>query len=82
MQKEIDALNRQLEIAERSAQNFERSSKGGEDDAVARRVRDLEEDLEEERRINSTRVSESPQFVQMKKMMQSQNQKIRDLRLV
>jgi hypothetical protein len=82
LQREIDSLKRRLETAESSAQNFERAGKGGQDAAAdaSQRVRRLEEELEDERRRNSTRVSETPQFVQMRKMMQSQNSKIRDLR--
>lgn len=81
MQREIDSLKRRLETAERSAQSFELSGKGSQDDA-AMRVRMLEEDLEEEKRNNATRVAETPQFQQMRKMMQSQSKKIRDLRFV
>lgn len=82
LQREIDSLKRRLETAERSAQNFERTGKGSQDDAsnANRKIRELEEDLEEERRNNATRVSETPQFIQMRKMMQSQNTKLRDLR--
>lgn len=79
MQREIDRLVRQLETAEHSVRSYEHSSKGNHDDSASR-IRDLEEDLAEERRNNTARVSETPQFLQMKKLMQSQNQKIRDLR--
>jgi hypothetical protein len=68
-----------LEAAERVAQNYERSGKGNDDDS-ARRIMMLEEELDEQRQSNNTRVSETPQFIQMRKMMQSQNEKIRDLR--
>ena len=82
LQREIDSLHRRLETAERAAQTFERSGKGSQDEAssATRQIRELEEDLEAERRNNATRVSETPQFMQMRKMMQSQNTKIRDLR--
>lgn len=78
----MDSLKRRLETAERSAQNYERTGKDSQDDAsnATRQIRELEEDLEEERRNNATRVSETPQFIQMRKMMQSQNTKLRDLR--
>ena len=78
MQKEIDVLRQRLETAEQSSQGNERYGKGIQDNMM--RIRELEEDLEEERSRNTARVSETPQFIQMRKMMQSQNSKIRDLR--
>jgi leucine zipper transcription factor-like protein 1 len=40
----------------------------------------LEKQLEEAKEENNKRVSETAQFQQMRKMMQSQSNKIRDLR--
>ena len=80
LQAELDNVHRRLETAERAAQSHERSGKGSQDDFSSARIRELEQALQEERRCNDTRVSETPQFMQMRKMMQSQNQKMRDLR--
>jgi chromosome segregation ATPase len=81
LQSEVNSLRRQVEVLEQSSQNYESSIKGGNDN-YQRRIQRLEEDLEEEREVNQKRVAETPQFLQMRKMMQSQNEKIRDLRSV
>lgn len=79
LQTEVNTLRRQLEILEKNNQDFESSAKGGNDN-LQRRVQRLEEELDEEREANQKRVADTPQFLQMKKMMQSQNEKIRELR--
>ena len=48
--------------------------------ASARRVRELEHALAEAQEEGEKRVSETSQFQQMRKLMQSQSTKIRDLR--
>lgn len=79
LQNELSDLRRHLEIAERNNQDFESSVKGG-NDTLQRKIQRLEDELDEERETNQKRVAETPQFLQMKKMMQSQNEKIRELR--
>jgi chromosome segregation ATPase len=79
LQNEVDALRRQLEVVEKNSQANENSAKGGNDN-LQRRIQRLEEELDEEREVNQKRVADTPQFIQMKKMMQTQSQKIRDLR--
>jgi uncharacterized phage infection (PIP) family protein YhgE len=79
LQSEVNTLRRQVEMLEQSSQNYESSIKGGNDN-YQRRIQRLEEELDEEREVNQKRVAETPQFLQMRKMMQSQNEKIRDLR--
>jgi predicted transcriptional regulator len=53
--------------------------KRGESD-MAEKMRKLERQLEEAREENNKRVSDTAQFQQMKKMMQTQSSKIRELR--
>ena len=79
LQREVDDLRRRLDTAERASQSFERSGKGNQDNSITK-IRELEDELDAEKRNNNARISETPQFVQMRKMMQSQNKKIRDLR--
>lgn len=82
LQSEVADLKRRLAQAERSSQDYEIGMKGGNDSnaSLLTRIQRLEEELEEERDHNQKRVADTPQFQQMKKMMNSQNKKMRDLR--
>jgi chromosome segregation ATPase len=82
LQSEVADLKRRLAQAERASQDYEMGMKGGNDSSASllTRVQRLEEELEEERESNQRRVADTPQFQQMKKMMHSQNKKMRDLR--
>lgn len=79
LQSEVDSLRRQLKVLEKNSQESENSAKGGNDNLL-RRIERLEEELDEEREVNQKRVAETPQFLQMKKLMQSQSQKMKELR--
>eukprot|EP00602_Paraphysomonas_sp_CaronLab_P004072 CAMPEP_0185021446 /NCGR_PEP_ID=MMETSP1103-20130426/4130_1 /TAXON_ID=36769 /ORGANISM="Paraphysomonas bandaiensis, Strain Caron Lab Isolate" /LENGTH=264 /DNA_ID=CAMNT_0027552971 /DNA_START=99 /DNA_END=893 /DNA_ORIENTATION=- len=77
LQNEVADLKRRLAAAERGNES---NAKGGADGFLQERIERLEEELSLERESNQKRVADTPQFQQMRKMMQSQNQKIRDLR--
>lgn len=75
LQAEVNLLKHKLAMSERSNAESKR------DDASERAtLRRLEQALEEAKEENSKRVSETSQFQQMRKLMQSQSTKIRDLR--
>ena len=75
LQAEVISLRERLSRAEKSNRNLA-ESKHNEDV----HAKDLERALEEAKEENSKRVAETSQFQQMRKMMQSQSAKIRDLR--
>lgn len=77
LQNELNELRRRLEDMEEGRGG---ESKGGADRSSNSEIQKLRRELEEERELNSRRVSEAPQFVQMKKLMQNQTVKIKDLR--
>ena len=79
LQNEVNELRRKLETVEKNNQEIESSIKGG-NDSLQRKLQRLEDELDEEKEMNQKRVAETPQFLQMKKLMQSQSEKIRDLR--
>jgi hypothetical protein len=57
------------------------ASKRGDDDMKARRIRELQDDLNEAKEDGNKRISDAPQFKQMKQIMQKQSTTIRDLRI-
>jgi predicted nucleic acid-binding Zn-ribbon protein len=75
LQAEVASLRERLIKAEKNNRNLA-ESKHNEDV----QAKDLERALEEAKEENSKRVAETSQFQQMRKMMQSQSAKIRDLR--
>lgn len=80
LQDELEKMRQRLLATERSVTRTE--SKGGSStaDASAPRIRELEQALADAKEQGDKRVSETSQFQQMRAMMQSQNNKIRDLR--
>lgn len=78
LQQEVDGLKRRLENAERARPVAE--TKLADDGANGRQLRQLEMALAEAQEENSKRVSETSQFQQMRRLMQSQSAKIRGLR--
>jgi regulator of replication initiation timing len=75
LQNEVADLKKRLEHYEHMAE-----AKGSNDRNSSAEVQRLRAELQEEREINSRRVAETPQFMQMKKLMQNQTTKIKDLR--
>lgn len=63
-----------------SAQSSAASSESKESAEINSKLRHLEDELEVANEENAKRVSDTTQFQQMKKMMQSQSSKIRDLK--
>lgn len=78
MQLEIAELKAQLATAERRSRQTETSGKHEED--LHHRIEILEDNLAAEVENNKKRVADTPQFQQMRRMMQNQNVKLRDLR--
>jgi len=78
LQQEVDGLKRRLENAERARPVAE--TKLADDGANGRQLRQLEMALAEAQEENSKRVSETSQFQQMRRLMQSQSAKIQGLR--
>lgn len=79
LQNEMQTLRLRLASLERQSRDLA-ESKSSEADAARNRNRSLESALEEAKEENAKRVGETTQFQQMRKMMQSQAAKIRDLR--
>ncbi len=79
LQAEVSSLRDRLKRAEQSYANLA-ESKTQEEYLEKERERELQRALEEAKEENTKRVSETTQFQQMRKMMQSQAAKIRDLR--
>lgn len=75
LQAEVNLLKHKLVMAERHESEGKRQEETNEQE-----LRRLERALESATEENSKRVAETTQFQQMRKMMQSQNAKIRDLR--
>lgn len=79
LQAEVNSLRQRLDQTDRSLRSVaESKSAGEENDRHA--LRDLERSLEEAKEENNKRISDTSQFQQMRKLMQSQSAKIRDLR--
>lgn len=78
LKSEVASLRQRLMNADMENRNLSESKRN--DDYERNHVRDLEKALEEAKEENVKRVSETPQFQQMRKLMQSQSSKIRDLR--
>lgn len=76
LQAEVNLLKHKLGMAERQ----EAEGKRREDHEDKAQLRELEAALEEAKEENTKRIAETSQFQQMRKLMQSQNTKIRDLR--
>jgi hypothetical protein len=76
LQAEVNLLKHKLAMSERQ----EAEGKRREDFEDKAQLRNLEAALEEAKEENTKRVAETSQFQQMRKLMQSQNAKIRDLR--
>jgi hypothetical protein len=76
LQAEVNLLKHKLVMSER----LEAEGKRREDSEDKAQLKDLEAALEEAKEENSKRIAETSQFQQMRKLMQSQNTKIRDLR--
>jgi DNA anti-recombination protein RmuC len=79
LQAEVNSLRQRLVQTDRSLQNAAESKSQGDSSSRAQ-LRDLERSLEEAKEENNKRVNETSQFQQMRKLMQSQSAKIRDLR--
>lgn len=86
LQAQVSALNRRILNAERAARDAQSSASASlaegkyNEESSGEQIRRLERLLEEAKEENNKRVSETAQFQQMRKMMQSQSSKIRDLR--
>ena len=79
LQSEVNSLRQRLAQVDRSMQNIA-ESKTQEDSNSRNQLRSLERSLEEAKEENNKRINETSQFQQMRKLMQSQSAKIRDLR--
>ena len=79
LQAEVNSLRQRLSQTDRSLQHAA-ESKNEADSNGRNTLRTLERSLEEAKEENNKRISETSQFVQMRKLMQSQSAKIRDLR--
>lgn len=75
----MNSLRQRLAQLDRSAANAA-ESKSADDSNTRAQLRSLERSLEEAKEENNKRINETTQFQQMRKMMQSQSAKIRDLR--
>lgn len=76
LQADVEMLNHKLRQAEMRTSQIADSKMSDDSDEVRRLQRLLDEAREE----NNKRVSDTAQFQQMRKMMQSQSTKLRDLR--
>lgn len=79
LQSEVTTLRDRLKRAEQSYQNLA-ESKTNDEFLEKERERELQRALDEAMEENTKRVADTTQFQQMRKMMQSQAAKIRDLR--
>lgn len=79
LQAEVNSLRLRLAAADRSV-HIMAESKSQEESAGKSNLRHLESALEDAKEESNKRVSETAQFQQMRKLMQSQSAKIRDLR--
>jgi leucine zipper transcription factor-like protein 1 len=78
--KEKSQLMMQMDALKMKMLETSEASTKEEDEKTTERFRKMEEDLTAAREENEKRVSETNQFQQMRKMMQTQSAKIRDLR--
>eukprot|EP01038_Epipyxis_sp_PR26KG_P009452 gene9452-12736_t len=76
LQAEVASLRKRLQTAERKNESI---AEGKSEDVAM--MRELEYALEGAKEENTKRVAETTQFQQMRKLMQSQSEKIRDLRM-
>lgn len=80
LQSEITQLKQKLSVSERN--NLSLNESKNNDDSLGRsELRRLENALEESKEENCKRVAETVQFQQMRKLMQTQSSKIRELRV-
>jgi hypothetical protein len=79
LQHEVNLLRQRLSLIERSSSSLA-ESKDQESARAKAQSKELERALEEAKEENTKRVAETTQFQQMRKIMQSQSAKIRDLR--
>lgn len=79
LQAEVNSLRQRLGQADYTLQTVA-ESKHTDDEADRLAMRDLTRSLEEAKEENNKRIAETSQFQQMRKLMQSQSAKIRDLR--
>jgi len=79
LQAEVSSLRDRLKRAERSFQDLA-ESKTQDEYLEKEKERELQRALDEAKEENTKRVSDTTQFQQMRKLMQSQAAKIRDLR--
>lgn len=79
LKNEVAALKQRLGQLERNTSSMA-ESKDAENQRVKTQSKELERALEEAKEEGAKRVSETTQFQQMRKLMQSQSAKIRDLR--
>lgn len=79
LQAEVNSLRQRLSQADGRLASVAESKS---DDSAADRaaMRNLERSLEDAKEENNKRINETSQFVQMRKLMQSQSAKLRDLR--
>jgi hypothetical protein len=75
LQNEVMILKDRLRQVDREYSSLAESKSRDESSS-----RDLERALEEAKEENNKRIADTPQFQQMRKLMQSQSAKIRDLR--
>jgi chromosome segregation ATPase len=75
LQEEVNMLKSRLKQVDKQYSSLAESK--SRDDGTSR---DLEKALEEAKEENSKRVADTSQFQQMRKLMQSQSTKLRDLR--
>jgi hypothetical protein len=79
LQSQVNLLKQQLREERSNAAEGKQTERHNAAD-VADRLRKCERALEEAREENNKRVSETKQFQEMRKMMQSQSKKLTDLR--
>ena len=79
LQAEVNSLRQRLIQVDQNLQNAA-ESKSQNDYYSNNQLLNLEKSLEEAKEENNKRINETSQFQQMRKLMQSQSAKIRDLR--
>jgi hypothetical protein len=83
LQEDLSFYKNRLAASERQeamSQRIASEGKQRDEDSLRDRMRDLESQLTEAREENEKRVSDTVQFQQMKKLMQSQATNLSDLR--
>lgn len=79
LQREVSLLRQRLSQLEKNSSHFA-ESKEQENLRAKQQSKELERALEEAKEENTKRVAETAQFQQMRKIMQSQSAKLRELR--